>query len=63
MSKNYDLKIICNGIYNHVINTQQIENKNDIIELFTKYDDKNKSFKDIINIESLLINLMNYLYS
>jgi DNA polymerase III delta prime subunit len=60
MSKNYDLKIICNGIYNHLLKSNiENNNKTEIIELFTKYDDKNMSFKDIINIESLLINLMN----
>ena len=58
MSKNYDLQIICNRIYNHFLKSK-IENKNDIIELFTYYDTKNLSFKNIINIESLLINLMN----
>ena len=60
MSKNYDLKIICNLIYNHFLKSQT--NKNGIIELFTKYDYNKITFKDIINIESLLINLMNYLY-
>jgi DNA polymerase III delta prime subunit len=60
MSKNYDLKIISNGIYNHFLKSSiENNNKTKIIELFTEYDDKNKSFKDIINIESLLINLMN----
>ena len=57
MSKNYDLKLICHSILNYLL-TSNIENKHEIIELYTKYD-KTYSFKNIIHIECLLINLMN----
>lgn len=56
MSKNYDLKIICLNILKQILNSKS-DKKKEIIELYTKYDNKNKSFKNIIHIEALLINI------
>ena len=61
MSKNYDLKLICHTILNKFL-TKNIDKKQELIELFTNYDNTNKSFKNIIHIESLLINIIK-LYS
>ena len=57
MSKNYDIKLICHNILN-IFLTKNIDNKKELIELFTNYDNTNKSFKNIIHIESLLINII-----
>ena len=56
MSKNYDLKIICLNILKQILNSKS-DNKKEIIELYTKFDNKNNSFKNIIHIEALLINI------
>ena len=56
MSKNYDLKIICLNILKKILKSKS-DKKKEIIELYTKYDNKNKSFKNIIHIEALLINI------
>ena len=56
MSKNYDLKIICFNILKQILNSKS-DNKKEIIELYTKFDNKNNSFKNIIHIEALLINI------
>jgi hypothetical protein len=61
MSKNYDLKLICHTILN-IFLTKKIDKKKELIELFTNYDNNNKSFKNIIHIEALLINIIK-LYS
>jgi DNA polymerase III delta prime subunit len=61
MSKNYDLKLICHSILNKFL-TKNSDKKKELIELFTNYDNTNKSFKNIIHIESLLINIIK-LYS
>jgi len=56
MSKNYDLKIICFNILKQILNSKS-DKKKEIIELYNKYDNKNNSFKNIIHIEALLINI------
>ena len=61
MSKNYDLKLICHTILNTFL-TKNSDKRQELIELFTNYDNTNKSFKNIIHIESLLINIIK-LYS
>lgn len=61
MSKNYDLKLICHTILKTFL-TKNSDKKKELIELFTNYDNTNKSFKNIIHIESLLINIIK-LYS
>jgi GTP-binding protein EngB required for normal cell division len=60
MAKNYNL----NNIYKHIFNTLIISNydnvtKQNIIKLYSNYN--NNNFKNIIHIESLLINIMNIL--
>lgn len=57
MSKNYDLKIICHNILKQILSSE-CDNKKEIIELYTYYDNKNKSFKNIIHTEALLINII-----
>lgn len=57
MSKNYDLKVICHNILS-IFLTKNIDKKQELIELFTNYDNTNNSFKNIIHIETLLINII-----
>jgi len=57
MSKNYDIKYIFKHIFNELLYNNKIKNKIQIIEIFNNYN--NNSFKNIIHLESLLINLMN----
>jgi len=61
MSKNYDLKYVFKNIFNDILqnNKIKIKNKINIIEIFNNYN--NNSFKNIIHLESLLINLMTIL--
>jgi len=57
MSKNYNLKEICLNILKQILNSE-CNKKKEIIELYTKYDNTNQSFKNIIHIETLLINII-----
>ena len=59
MSKNYNLTNIYKNIFTTFITSKAYDNKTkqNIINLFSNY--KNNNFKNIIHIESLLINIMN----
>jgi len=60
MAKNYNLNIIYTHIFNLLIaNNYDNVTKINIIKLFSNYN--NNNFKNIIHIESLLINIMNIL--
>ena len=57
MSKNYNIIILFKNIFNKLLYNKNIKNKYNIIQIFNNYN--NKSFKNIIHLESLLINIMN----
>ena len=58
MSKNYNLMIIFRQIMNYyTINTNEHNKTMEIIKLFNTYNNT-KSFKNIIHLESILINIM-----
>ena len=57
MSKNYDIRYVFKIIFNDLLHNNKIKNKINIIEIFNNYN--NNSFKNIIHLESLLINIMN----
>jgi DNA polymerase III delta prime subunit len=61
MSKNYNLNNIYKIIFTTLITTPSYDNKTKqhIIKIYSNYN--NNNFKNIIHIESLLINLMNIL--
>ena len=61
MSKNYDLIIVKQMIIKFLLNDKDIdyEKKKTIVDLFTQIN--GKTFKNIIPIEYLLINIMNIL--
>ena len=59
MSKNYDLLYIFKNIFKEFLNDINIKNKINIIKIFNNYINYNNTFKNIIHLESLLINIMN----
>jgi len=60
VSKNYNIHFIINTIFNHLLKNNSVSKKINLIELYSNINKNiHKSFKSIIHIESLLINMMN----
>lgn len=58
ISKGYDIVSICKNILQHLLKTIDESKKFNLIELYSNMN-TNKSFKSVIHIESLIINIMN----
>tara|TARA_B110001469_G_C9639807_1_gene321548 strand:+ start:942 stop:1880 length:939 start_codon:yes stop_codon:yes gene_type:complete len=60
ISKNYNIHFIINNIFNHLLKNISLSKKINLIELYSNINKNiHKSFKSIIHMESLLINMMN----
>ena len=60
ISKNYNIHFIINTIFNNLLKNISLSKKINLIDLYSDINKNiHKSFKSIIHIESLLINMMN----